>query len=456
MTRVPEIMLIAMAFVLAVPVGVRAGEGESAKARSYWFNVIEEYRFRMVGEGSTDGLYGDSEQDHDLRLFGAGGWRDHKDRFLTTASMGMWFDLDGVHDGEPSNLASIYDDVVRVDIYSAYAEYHSRKWLREIRLGRQNAAYGIPVTFDGLHARFRPVGMLDIFLFGGHTAHFFDVGDEEFDDWIGSGGVTLRPLDGLRIDLDYRFNMEDIGAQEGWIDHSYGGMVWYNPVPWLYVKANGRGIDDEFSHVGFRARLQFDRIHMGGRLGADSQLVTMRELNERDNPFFSILGESLPHTRWEAALWKAFPAGDAGTYTLEGGLQHRVVHEDETAFNRDHGKAYLMFTAEDMGVAGPFVQAAAEVHFAKITGDDGDEGMITAGGAAGYKNQWLRAEVGSWYQRFKYNYYRDVAEIEDVRTVFGAVTWKALDWLSVRARYQYENLEDRDMHTVFFTLTQSL
>lgn len=455
-TRASGTLLAALAFVLAVPAGVRAGEGESAKARSYWFNIIEEYRFRMVGEGSTDGLNGDSEQDHDLRLYGAGGWRDHKDRFLTTASMGMWFDLDGLHDGEPSNLASIYDDVVRVDIYSAYAEYHSRKWLREVRLGRQNAAYGIPVTFDGLHARFRPVGMLDIFLFGGHTAHFFEAGDEVFDDWMGSGGLALRPLDGLRIDLDYRFNMEDIGAQEGWIDHSYGGTAWYNPVPWLYVKANGRGIDDEFSHLGFHARLQFDRIHMGARLGADSQLVTMRELNERDNPFFSILGESLPHSRWEVAIWKAFPAGDAGTYTMELGWNGRAVHMEATEFNRDNGKLYLLFTAEDIGVEGPFVQVALEDHYEDLAPSFEGEGLITAGGAAGYKNHWLRAEAGSWYQRFKYNYYRDVEEIEDVRTVFGAVTWKALDWLSVRARYQYENLEDRDMHTVFFTLTQSL
>ena len=74
----------------------------------------------------------------------------------------------------------------------------------------------------------------------------------------------------------------------------------------------------------------------------------------------------------------------------------------------------------------------------------------------GYKNRFIRAEAGTWYQRFKYNYYRDVQEIDDVRTVFTSVTWKALDWLSVRARYQYENLEDRDMHTVFLTLTQSL
>ncbi len=449
-------LLAALAVLLAVPSGGRADEGAPAKARSYWFNFQEEYRLRTAGEGSTAGLHGDSETDHEIRLYGAGGWRDAKDRFYATAAMGMWFHLDEDHEGVPSNLTGIEDELTRFDLYSAYLEYHSKKWLREIRLGRQHTAYGIPATFDGLHTRFRPAPVLDLFLFGGHTAHFFEHGAEEFDDWMASAGTSIRPVEGLRIDLDYRFTLEDIGDQEGWIDHSYGGVVWYNPLPWLYMKANGRGIGDEFSHLGFHARFEFDRIHMGGRLGADSQLVTLRELNERDNPFFAILGESLPHTRWEAAVWKAFPAGKAGTYTIEAGWNHRAVHVSETEFNRDHGKAYFMFTAEDFGVVGPFVQAAVEAHFAKITGDVGDEGLITAGGAVGYKNRFIRAEAGTWYQRFKYNYYRDVQEIDDVRTVFTSVTWKALDWLSVRARYQYENLEDRDMHTVFLTLTQSL
>jgi hypothetical protein len=454
-TRAQRTLLALVGVLLAAP-AARADDAAPAKARSYWFNFQEEYRFRSTGTGGTPGLYGESEQDHDLRLFGAGGWRCPQDRFLTQASMALWLDLDGVHDGEPSTLGSIYDDPVRVDIYSAYAEYHSKKWLREIRLGRQNATYGVPVTFDGLHARFRPAPILDIFVFGGHTWHFFETDSDDWDDWMASGGVSLLPTEGLRIDLDYRFTLEDTQTQEAWIDHSYGGTIWYNPLAWLYLKANARGIGDEFSHVGFHARLEFDRIHLGVRLGADSQLVELRELNERDNPFFAILGPSLPHTRWEAAIWKAFPAGAAGTYTLEAGWNHRLVHQDETEFNRDNGKAYLLFTAEDFGVPGPFIQAAVEAHFAKITGGSGDESLITAGGAAGYKNRFLRAEVGTWYQRFKYDYYRDVQEVEDVRTVFGAVTWKALEWLSIKARYQYENLEDRDMHTVLFSLTQSL
>jgi len=46
-------------------------KGGGAESRNYWFNFIEEYRFRMVGKSSTNGLYGESEQDYDLRLYGA-------------------------------------------------------------------------------------------------------------------------------------------------------------------------------------------------------------------------------------------------------------------------------------------------------------------------------------------------------------------------------------------------
>ncbi|MBM4371981.1 MAG: hypothetical protein FJ098_10020 [Deltaproteobacteria bacterium] len=425
-------------------------------ARPYWFRFVEEYRFRQAGGSDTAGLHGESEDDHDLRLAGEGGWRDETDRYCARASLALWIDADGSTSGAPTGLASIRDDDLRLDIYSAFAEVHNVRWLGELRLGRQAAAYGTPVTFDGLHLRLRPLPLLSLFAFGGRTAHFFEAGGESFDDWMASAGLSVLPVEGLRLEVDYRFTMEDIGLRSGWVDHSYGGTVWYNPLPWLNLKLNGRGLHDEFSHVGLHARLEFERIHLGARLGADSQLVTLRELNERDNPFFRILGESLPHTRWEAAVWKDFPAGRAGTWSLELGWNGRAVHGDEEAFNRNGGRLYLLLTAADLGVEGPFVQLAVEDHFATLSPSFDEEGVITAGGAAGYQDRRLRVEAGSWYQRFRYDYYRDAREVEDVRTVFTAVSWKALEWLQVRARYELDLLEDRNLHALLISLTQSL
>ena len=447
-------MLGAMALIAAAGIPALASEGQN-KDRLFWLQFTEEYRFRSVSSVAGDTLFGKSQSDHDARVYAAAGFRDSKDRFYVTTSLGAWFDLDGIDNGTPGTLGSIYDvgDPAKLDVYSLYGEYHTSGWLKEIRLGRQQAEYGLSATYDGLHARIRPLPIVDVFLFGGRTVHYFEEGADLFEDWMGSGGLSIRPLERLRLDLDYRFTMEDTALEEGLMEHGYGATIWFQPIDWLYLKALGRGIDEQFTHAGLNSRLEWASLGLGIRLGMESQLVTLRELNEGENPYFAILGESLPHTRWEAAVWKSF-ATSAGTYSLEAGWNGRANHKDEAAFNRDYGKIYLMFAAEDIGIKGPFVQVALEDHFAQLGPSFDDEGQITVGGAAGWATHKLRIEAGSWYQRFKYDYFQDVREIEDVRTVYGAVTWRALDWLSVKARYAYENM-DRDLHSVFLTLSQS-
>ena len=45
-------------------------------------------------------------------------------------------------------------------------------------------------------------------------------------------------------------------------------------------------------------------MNLGLDLKADAQLTTFREINELDDPYYAVLGESLPHVRLNADLWK--------------------------------------------------------------------------------------------------------------------------------------------------------
>ncbi|MBW2278316.1 MAG: hypothetical protein JRF63_12545, partial [Deltaproteobacteria bacterium] len=47
----------------------------------------------------------------------------------------------------------------------------------------------------------------------------------------------------------------------------------------------------------------------------------------------------------------------------------------------------------------------------------------------------------------------DAEELADVRTFFGELEYEPLEWLSIRLRYEYDQL-DRDIHTLIIRLAQ--
>ena len=449
------ICLLAFVALLVTPAISRADDGD----KLFWFQIQEEYRGRFATAYGQPNLYTEEESDHDLRLLLSGGIRDQSAHFRGYLSAGAWLDLDGQRPaGAPSALASSYDldSSLWIDAFSLYGEYHSEGLLRLARVGRQAVEFGRPIVIDGAFVELRPLApapWFDFFVFGGRSVHFFEAEQGLLEDWVGSAGAVVRPMERLRLVLDYRFLMEETEIVEELQDHTYGAEVWYAPLDWFSAKAYGRGIGSEASHVGGATRLAWDNLGLGLDLKVDSQVSELREVNEVDNPYFAILGASLPHTRWGMDLWKSFSTA-AGDYGIHAGWTGRANHEDETTFNRDYGKLYLLLEASDIGIKGPFMSLSVENHFADLTPTFDEEGVLTAGGAAGYKTSLLRAEGGSYYQRFKYDYYDDVQEYENVRTFFGSFSVKPLDWLRIRARFTMEQL-DRDLHTVLFTLTQS-
>ena len=110
--------------------------------------------------------------------------------------------------------------------------------------------------------------------------------------------------------------------------------------------------------------------------------------------------------------------------------------------------------ANDIAVPGPFVSAVLEYHYTHTMSGFDEDGLLTVGGSAGWDRDPIRAEVGTYYQRFKYEYYRNIRETTDVRSVFGQIRYRPVKWLSGRVRYEFEQF-DRDIHTVTVTLTQT-
>jgi hypothetical protein len=477
---------------------VKAADEPAQGDHGFWMGLTEEFRGRWAvrgtesaglpsgesedGEGSSGPA---DEQDLDLRLFGEGGLRDGSDRFAARFALAAWGDLDGTPEESFSALGSIHDAPrFDLDVYSLYADYTpggstgSGEFLKLARGGRQTASVGIPVTFDGIGVTVTPVRRtLDLFAFGGRTAHFFEAEAGLFEDWIGSAGFVLRPVPSVKLVGDYRFQKEDVDSprtfgagdegeeedegefgdvefgRKSVTDHTYGLTAWYTPGEWLYLRAYGRGLDDQVSHAGGGAMAYWDAAGLGCEARADVQLATLKEVNESLNPYFAILGESLSNARFKVDLFKDLETG-VGDFVFHAGYGgKKILDGEEKPFNREATRAYLLVAASDLFVSGPFVTLSGDAYLAGLSPDPAGEGFFTVGASLGFDGNTHRVEAGTYYQRFKYDYYRQVNEIYDVRTWFADVSMDILPWLEAEARYQWEQF-DWDIHTFTLSLGQ--
>jgi len=135
-----------------------------------------------------------------------------------------------------------------------------------------------------------------------------------------------------------------------------------------------------------------------------------------------------------------------------GWLGREPLNGESKPFNRRYGKLHTTIDALDIGIAGLFASAAVEYHWA---GSGFAEGNFSVGGSAGYERKWMRVQAGTYYESFKYVYFADLNEVNEVRTYFGSAELEILPWLRLEARYALERF-DRDIHTVTASVTQQL
>jgi hypothetical protein len=428
------------------------------------FSALEQYRFRAFSKplkDSGDSSLGPpvgSESDHLFRLSFDGDIRNPDETFGVELSLGLWATISrsgSVY--SPSTLTSMYDyRRTWWDVFTLYAEYTPHTWIRLLRAGRQTSEHGPPLTFDGASALFAiPKNPVTLFVFGGRTAHFFEPRSTRFEDWVASVGVGYKPFSFLRLELDYRFLKEDVltyvsSDKSRIVDHSYGLSSWFNFLEAsIRAKVQLRGLNDRLSQAGVSGQWVSEEGSMGITLGFEAQPVTLREINEAEDPFYSLLGDSLPNFRYKVDFWKSF---DLKTWTLgfEVGLNGRqLLRGEEGPFNRNTGRVYVMLDEKNLLLRGLYFQLGGEGDYRFVGGNC----SLAVFGALGYERERLKAEIGTYYQRYKYDYFQNAREIADVRTYYLSFSYAILKWLGVKVQYEFERF-DRDIHTVVLSLRQ--
>ncbi len=456
-TKLPALVVGALLPVLAQaaepPAAAPVAAEASAPAERGWSTSVvgrEEYRFRTSPTPS--------ESDHLIRLGLDVSAASPRDTFGLEASLGLWYfpgESKPEDSTEPFGLSRPRERF-SLDVYSLNAEWRPGNVLRSLRVGRQETEHGPVGTFDGLSLALQPARGLRLVAFGGRTAHFFELDQDAFEDWVASVGLELRG-ENWRLEADYRLLKEDVTSADadgeltrlGVTDHSYGLAGWFRAGDWLKGKVAVRGVDSTLGLVAAAVRAEWVEQHLGADLKVDLQPMELRELNELDSPFFLTLGPSKPHLKARLDAFKAFPTS-AGEFALHlGGSVRQLLEGEEEAFNRNLLRVYLLASAQRIAGTGLFANAVGQ-----WDRSGGGRGAVSAGGALGWDQRPLRAELGTAYHRYQYVYYQSPEELADVREFYGDVRVKVLDWLSVRARYSYQ-IFDRNLHTLTVSLVEA-
>jgi hypothetical protein len=461
-------------WLLSVTVNARAAEpaelaesGSAEPIMTSQFSLLEEYRLRIASHALPSvGPLGEAppsnrQIDQHLRLLGDGSISAAEDRFRAEVSGALWFDLDGGSaPGAASLFATQYDNARPwIAAYQLSAEWRRDKALDHVRVGRQSSEHGMPVTFDGLSLGLRVLDrQLVLFGFGGRTVHFFESKPGLFENWLGSVGATYRPTGNLAFELDARIIQEQVlnverSRRDTVTNGSYGISAALRNES-LYAKAFARGIDDRVSHIGGNFQFQNTDLRLGVDARVHAQLVTLGEIVESENPFFSLLGPSLPHARFRFDSWKELQLGQESSLGLHLGWRGRqLVDAPEQAFNRSTGALYLNARIDNFVERGLFVGGTAEANYVPraLT----REWALAFGGYAGYFGDVVRTEVGTYFQQFKINYYQVAEELQNARTFYGAVSYRMLSWLDLRARYEID-IFDRYLQSFYLSARQDI
>jgi hypothetical protein len=444
---------------------------EPAPAWSGELSLVQEYRVREAPSGSADttGVLGvpvavNPRTDHDLRLTLDGQGRGFHDRLQGQISAALWWDMDGhVPTGQPgqTDLFGEFSDYRQplFVVYALSAEWRRSLPLEYLRLGRQVSEHGLPITFDGGSLGLRLwERQLSLFGYAGRTVHFFETQPGLFENWVTCAGAGYRPSEHIRLEADSRFEHDTVISrdvpQRVWVyAHSYG-LALSTRFQESWGKLFVRGLDRSASHAGGALRLAFPSLAAGIDAQASAQLRTLGEISENENPFYSLLGPSLPNLRARVEVWKEIALGQLTTLGLRAGWRVRqLLSGTEGPFNRNYGGIYFQSELNDLAVKGLFATGILEWNY--VPWSVSRDSFLALGGSAGYSIRRIKVEAGTYYQRWKVNYYRDVEELQNARTVYASTGVRALPWLELRARYTLE-IVDRYIQSAFFSIREDL
>ncbi len=436
-------------------------------------------RFELIYDGRITSYNGDDKNLKD----GAEASKDHKLRQsaefdLKEKSWGhfrLFFygelieDLDGTagkNDGDrTSGVFDSFGERVYPYLYQLAAEINDLSVLDFLRLGRQYVSRQFSAHIDGanISLSFLDKKALTVFAYGGIPVRFYDDADYLDALQLGGGFCVKLPWK-MKISAEYQALKDkpgeygystvstdaasaiptwDINKGSASFYHQAGVTVSQPLFDAALISLSMATLDKKARYVKANAAYQNPDWTLDVYASYFYQFIEITETPSAISPFAALMGPIKPHQNFSLDLFKGLYS-DKIFLSLGTSLRLLGNGESDSQFNHSFHHEYLGLTFRNLLLEGLELNLHGDIF---QRNEDTDNVTFTGGGEVSYaEKDSFKAAVGGYYSLYKYDYYLDQNEKNDVYTFFVSGKYNFLSWLYASLKYElnaYDAYEHR-------------
>jgi len=319
--------------------------------------------------------------------------------------------------------------------------------ISQLRIGRQAGTRDEPVFFDGIAVDTAVSKSVFFTAYGGAAAHFEELDYNWGDDVIAGAGLDISPTYDSVLSVDYLYiqDKRNVFGFQDQEDHLISLKAWQRFTRSFTAMTRFRYLNNDARDLRVRAVGTFPDAGFEISAGYFRQFGKEAELSNETSVYYDIVGTTSAFHSFDIKLRQFFGehyAVDVGYY------DRRLIHDsDKSSFNRDYFRAYAAFDVADLLMQRLTLSLIGEYW---ETGDN----TYRSGGldvCYNFKKQGRRGELsaGTYYSLYKYDYYDQLGERDNVRTYYARVVVPIGGHFSTDGKYEYENGSD-DFHSFKF------
>jgi hypothetical protein len=309
--------------------------------------------------------------------------------------------------------------------------------LTRFRIGRQSGTRDEPVFFDGV-AMDLGSEKVNLALYGGAAAHFYEVNAHWGEDTLQGAGLDYRPLPATGMSVDFlavkdkrEFTPEDATIY----DRMVSFKVWHLFEPYTRVAAKYRFLDSEPRDLSLKASTVWQAANIDATASYFRQFRPQNELTTDLSLYYDVIGVSAPYQSFDIKVRKFF----AERVAVDLGYFKRELFDssDEGPFNKEFWRAYFDVEVMDLLLNNLSGTLLLEQW------DSQGRSYDSVGADLSYKirknKKEARISIGTNYSLYKYDYYTELGVREQVRTWYLTGKYPLTNGFSMNGGYEYEH-----------------
>jgi len=340
---------------------------------------------------------------------------------------------------DKSSTATLYDAHVAINNPVSH--------ISQVRIGRQAGTRDEPVFFDGVAVDTSVSKNVFFTAYGGAAAHFEELEYEWGDDTLAGAGADISPTFNSVLSMDYLYvqDKRDIFGFDDQEDHLISLKIWQRFAQYLSAMTRFRYLNDDARDLRARAVGTFPDAGFQISAGYFLQFGEEAERSNEESVYYDIVGTTSEFQSFDIKLRQIF----GEHYAVDVGYHDRRLmdNNDENSFNRDYSRLYAAFDAADVLIRRLTLSVTGEYW------DTGDTSYRSGGLDATYvlkkRDRRGKLSAGTYYSLYKYDYYDERGERDDVQTYYARAVVPIGGHFSADGKYEYEDGSD-DFHS--FTL----